>query len=96
MVWPYHLRMVTPVIKATYSLDEQTVRDLERLARRLGTSKSDVLRRAVRRMARQEQPPEGQDVAALEELQRRLGLTAEQADAWASRVRRERAETERA
>lgn len=84
--------MVTPTIKSTYSLDPRTVRDLERLARRFGTSKSEILRRAVHALARQEAPPEGQSLQALEELQKSVGLTAEGAEDWAAQVRRERAE----
>ena len=84
--------MATPTVKSTYSLDPQTVHDLERLARRFGTSKSEILRRAVHALARQESTPEDQRLQALEELQKRVGLTAEQAEDWAAQVRRERAE----
>jgi Arc/MetJ-type ribon-helix-helix transcriptional regulator len=84
--------MATPTIKSTYSLDPQTVRDLERLARKYGTSKSDVLRRAVQSLAAQEMTPEAEGLVALGELQERIGLTAEKADAWVAEVRSERAE----
>lgn len=83
--------MATPTIKSTYSLDPQTVRDLERLARKYGTSKSDILRRAVRSMAAEESTSEMQGLRALEELQKRVGLTADEAEAWAKEVRSERA-----
>jgi Arc/MetJ-type ribon-helix-helix transcriptional regulator len=87
--------MATPTIKSTYSLDPQTVRDLERLALKYGTSKSDVLRRAVRSLAAQEIAPQAQGLQALEALQKRIGLTEEKADDWVKKVRRERAEMER-
>ncbi|MFU8821417.1 MAG: ribbon-helix-helix protein, CopG family [Gammaproteobacteria bacterium] len=87
--------MATLTIKSTYSLDPQTVRDLERLALKYGTSKSDVLRRAVRSLAAQESSPEAPGLQALEELQKRIGLTEENAADWATKVRRERAEMER-
>jgi predicted transcriptional regulator len=87
--------MATPTIKSTYSLDPQTVRDLERLARKYGTSKSDILRRAVQSLAAQDTTPAAQGLHALEELQKRVGLTEEKADDWVTELRRERAEMER-
>jgi len=89
------IRMATPTIKSTYSLDPRTVRDLERLARRFGTSKSEVLRRAVQSLARQESDPEATGLHALDALQQSAGLTEEQAEDWAAQVRRERAEMSR-
>ena len=82
--------MAISTIKSTYSLDPQTVRDLERLARKYGTSKSDVLRRAVQALSAQEASPETQSLLALEALQKRIGLSAEKAEAWAAEVRSER------
>ena len=43
--------MAIPKIKSTYSLDVETVRTLESLARRWDVSKSEVLRRAIRSAA---------------------------------------------
>lgn len=82
--------MATPTIKSTYSLDPRTVRDLERLARRFGTSKSEVLRRAVQSLASQETQPESNGLQALDELQKSVSLTAGQAGDWAAQVRHER------
>lgn len=65
---------------------------MERLARRFGTSKSEILRRAVQSLARQEGEPEVNGLQALEELQKKLALTGEQAEDWAAQVRHERAE----
>ena len=83
--------MATPTIKSTYSLDPLTVRDLERLARRFGTSKSEVLRRAVQSLASRETQLESNGLQALDELQKSVSLTTGQAEDWAAEVRRERA-----
>ncbi len=77
-------------MKATYSLDEETVQVLERLARRLAVSKSEVLRRAIHDLARSDLAPGDTEVAALDELQRKLGLTMRDAEEWESQVRSER------
>jgi hypothetical protein len=84
--------MATPTIKSTYSLDPATVSDLERLARRFGTSKSDVVRRAVQSLARQETLPEANSLLALEELQKSVGLNEKKATVWIEDVKSERAE----
>ena len=86
--------MATTTIKSTYSLDPGTVRDLEQLAQRLGISKSEVLRRAVRFLAQQESRPPGDGLGALDELQESVQMTEERASAWVDRVRHERAEME--
>lgn len=94
-VWPYHLGMATSSIKSTYSLDPGTVRDLERLALRFGTSKSEVLRRAVRALAQQEPNPATQSLEALNKLQSRAALSEKTIEEWALRVRHERQDVER-
>ena len=77
-------------IRSTYAMDVETVRTLERMARRWGISKSAALRRAIQAAAG-EGPPAGADaVAALDDLQRSLGLTRSKADAWARHMRAER------
>lgn len=85
----------TTTIKATYSLDEETVRELERLAERLGVSKSEALRMAVHRLARVDLAPGRLETAALDELEAHLGLTEDAAEEWVERVRRERIASER-
>jgi len=73
-------------IKSTYSLDPATVRAIADLAQRLGVSKSEALRRAVRLAA-------GRDTGALEaldELQQALGLSEAAAGRWANGSRKER------
>lgn len=59
--------MAVTMIKSTYSLDVESVRMLEDLASRWATSKSEVLRRAIRSVATAA-PPSGN--AALEALDR--------------------------
>lgn len=82
-------------MKATYSLDEETARMLERLARRPEVSKSEALRRAIRCLANADSEAGAVEVAALQELQRRLDLTPGEAEAWTSRVREERVASSR-
>lgn len=82
--------MATTTVKATYSLDEETTRTLEGLARRLGVSKSETVRLAIHQLARLDLDPGEAEAAALDKLQQKLGLTTSQAEEWASRVRRER------
>jgi ribbon-helix-helix CopG family protein len=73
--------MAIPKIKATYSLDAETVRLLERLARKWEVSKSEALRRAIRASA-EAAPPSEDRLAVFDRLQRSLGLTKAGADAW--------------
>lgn len=77
-------------VKATYSLDEDTIRELEAIARRLGTSKSEAIRRAIALLARSQPDPGDDELAALEELQHRLSLSRADVDAWQAEVRAER------
>lgn len=89
MAIPFN-EMARTTVKATYSLDGETIRALERLARTLNVSKSEVLRRAVRRMAGEDLVPGAAEEKALDELQRQLALTADEAEHWTSAVREER------
>jgi len=80
-------RMAGEKIKATYSLDVETVRDLERMAKRLKISKSAALRRAIR-MAVGSEPRAGEDqLSALDELQQSLDLVPEDLHDWEERNR---------
>jgi hypothetical protein len=87
--------MTRPKIKATYSLDADTVRLLECIAARWGVSKSKALRRVIRAAAsvEREQPS---DIKKLNLIQEGLGLTASVAAAWARRVQTERRAISRA
>jgi hypothetical protein len=80
--------MAIPSIKATYSLDPETVRLLERTARRWSVSKSEALRRAIRAAANADLPDDGE--AALNRLQEAAALTSATAKQWAQRAREER------
>ncbi|WP_291986654.1 ribbon-helix-helix protein, CopG family [Luteitalea sp.] len=80
--------MAVTSVRATYSLDAETMRRIENLARRWDVAKSEVLRRAVR-MA-DEQSAGAERVALLRELQQRANLTPEQVETWVAEVRAER------
>ena len=82
--------MATARIKTTYALDAETVDLIARMARRWGTSKSDVLRRSVRAAANEAGNEPAGGLAALERLQRAAGLSAARGRAWAGRARAER------
>ena len=84
--------MATSKIKSTYSLDVETVRQLEDMARRWNVSKSEVLRRAIRSAAELETPDQDA-LDALGRLQRSMNLTEKRSATWANRVRRERSAT---
>ncbi len=87
--------MATPTVKSTYSLDLETVRALERLAKRWEVSKSEALRRAIRAAiagtsGREVADDENGALQAWQALQRSLKLTPARAAAWARQVRAER------
>ena len=83
--------MATETIKGTYSLDVETVRALERLARRWNVSKSEALRRVIQASAAREPREAGREaLRALDDLQRSLELTAGAAADWSAGVRAER------
>ena len=81
--------MAIPKIKSTYSLDQDTIGLLERVARRWGVSKSEALRRAIRAAAATETETVPA-IATLSRIQKGAGLTASVAAAWARQARAER------
>ena len=84
-------RMAKMTIRSTFALDPETVATLDRLAARWDASKSETLRRIIRSAAAVELVDESADaLAALEELQDRLGLDREKAEAWIREIRAER------
>ena len=93
--------MAIPMIKATYTLDPDTVRTLEAMARRLGVSKSEALRRAIHvadragDLGRNDLDRADPRLAALDRLQKRLALTPAQADAWVRQARQLRRDSDR-
>ncbi len=82
--------MVSTTIKSTYSLDVETVRELEAMAQRWNVSKSEALRRAIHAAARDRKSGAGSAIEALDDLQASLGLTAETSAEWARSSQRER------
>ena len=83
--------MASETIKGTYSLDVETVRALEGLARRWNVSKSEALRRVIQASAAREPREAGREaLRALDDLQRALDLTAGTAATWAARAQAER------
>ena len=85
--------MATMTVKSTYSLDVDTVRQLEDLAKRWNTSKSAALRRAIRTAAEQAPSDDSVKLNALDQLQDLLALDRKSADAWESNVMQERRAT---
>lgn len=90
------------MIKATYTLDPGTVRTLEAMARRLGVSKSEALRRAIHTADHAadkdsaERPSKADPrLAALDRLQNRLSLTPRAVEAWVSEARQLRRDSDR-
>lgn len=83
--------MAIPSVKATYSLDVETVKALERMARRWSVSKSEALRRAIRAAADGDVSDGGRHLARLDELQRKLALDTAGASRWVREVKAERA-----
>ncbi len=78
-------------VKSTYSLDEDTLKKLQALARTWRTSKTEVLRRAIRAAAERELPrPIEERVAALRALRRNLRERKVDFDKWMRDTRRGR------
>ena len=82
--------MATQVIKTTYSLDVETVRALEGLARLWNVSKSEALRRAIRGSAHPQPAGPPATVQALDDLQRALRVKPREAERWSAAIRAER------
>jgi hypothetical protein len=85
--------MARTSVKSTYSLDVETIHKLDQLAARWRVSKSEVLRRAIELVARDQLDEGPFPLQALDELQKSLKLTKQQADSWSRQVRSERANT---
>ncbi len=82
--------MATTTIKSTYSLDVESVRALEELARRWQVSKSEALRRAIRSEASRQPDRGGKALAALDQLQASLRSRNVDLEKWAQEVESER------
>ncbi len=79
--------MAITTIKSTYSLDVETVRTLESLARRWNVSKSEVLRRAIRAAAEEKSPRAKRKLEALRQLQASVKRRGVDLAAWEREVR---------
>ena len=75
--------MAIPKIKSTYSLDVETVRTLESLARRWNVSKTEVVRRAIRAAAGEKNQRVQEKREALRQLQDYVRRHNIDVDAWA-------------
>ena len=82
--------MAILTVKSTYSLDLETVQQLEGLAKHWNTSKSAALRRAIRTAAGRALPLNTEGLDALDRLQRLLSLDQQTAADWENGVKRER------
>jgi len=85
--------MARTSIKSTYALDVETIRKLDRVATRWKVSKSEVLRRAIEAVARDQFGDVPSPLRALNELQKSVKLTRQRTDQWSREVRNERAKT---
>ncbi|WP_419950470.1 ribbon-helix-helix protein, CopG family [Candidatus Palauibacter sp.] len=82
--------MATTTIKSTYSLDVESVRVLETLARRWSVSKSEVLRRAIKLAAEDDASRAHGPLAALDQLQTLVRERSVDLTEWERDVRAER------
>ena len=82
--------MAVTTIKSTYSLDVETVRTLEALARRWNVPKTEVLRRAIRAAAREESPVERSALESLRLLQASVKARGVDLKRWERELRTER------
>lgn len=74
--------MAVTTIKSTYSLDVESVRALEGLARRWNVSKSEVLRRAIRSAAASVDPGNAAALDALDRLQASVRDSGVDVERW--------------
>ncbi|MFZ4767091.1 MAG: hypothetical protein ACOYMN_19230 [Roseimicrobium sp.] len=84
--------MATTTIKSTYSLDVETHNAIEMLAKRLSTSKSDVIRQAVK-VLRENEPMDPDVEKRIEAAQRlRKSLRSQRVDVeeWLKTIRNSR------
>ena len=74
--------MATTTIKTTYSLDVETVRTLEAMAKRWKVTKSEALRLAIRTASAQTEPARSAPLRALDRLQEKLVLSEADRRRW--------------
>jgi hypothetical protein len=84
------MAMPSSSVKATYSLDLDTVRMLERMARKWNVSKSEALRRAIH-LSSAAMPPESEaPLAAFDRLRASTTLREPQVRRWLEDIAAER------
>ena len=84
------MNMAVTSIKSTYSLDVESVRELQALASRWKVPKSEVLRRAIRLAAAEENLDANSKLAALDRLQASVRDREVDLRRWARESRTER------
>lgn len=85
--------MAIPKIKVTYSLDFDSVRALEELARQWGVSKSEALRRAIHGELHRQPQRVDEALHALDKLQASVRSKRIDLATWEQDVRLERQST---
>lgn len=85
--------MASTSIRSTYSLDAETLRALEDMARRWKVSKSEALRRAIRMAAAKSELGTRSALHALDLMQEILELDEEASRRWERENRAERRAT---
>lgn len=79
--------MAPKMVRSTFSLDIETARALEVLARRWEVSKSEAVRRAVGAVAEKEGPRARKKLEALDKLQASVKARGIDLEAWEQEVR---------
>ena len=82
--------MASTTIKTTYSLDLETVRALEDLAKRWDVPKSEALRRAIRAASREVSSSSSDALRALDEIHKSYPLSLAEARRWQKAISAER------
>ena len=82
--------MASTMIKTTYSLDVETVRALEDLAKRWDVPKSEALRRAIREVSRAAPSKSSDALRALDEIHKSFPLSLAEARRWEKAISAER------
>ena len=82
--------MASTMVKTTYSLDVETVRALEDLAKRWDVPKSEALRRAIRAASQATSLKSSDALQALDEIHKEFALSPEAARRWVKAISAER------
>ena len=82
--------MASTMVKTTYSLDVETVRALEDLAKRWDVPKSEALRRAIRTVSQEASSKPSDALRALDEIHKSFPLSLAEAHHWEKAISAER------